>query len=236
MKLFSYIVARDYGFAPNPFHGCCSLATCKPKIRDVAAVGDWIVGTGAKTKYGLTGHLIYAMKVSEVLDYDGYWNDPRFLSKRPVLNGSLKVMYGDNIYHRNGRRWVQMNSHHSLENGRPNPRNIARDTGVNRLLIANRFVYWGRVAPPIPKCFRPYRVTGKDICCPGQGHRVMSEELAVAFEQWLDSVDKWGVQGLPLEFDAHQRAATLAAPRSPLASRKTSARRSARVAGIAWTR
>ncbi len=27
---------RDYGFAPNPFHGICTLATCKPVIRRVA--------------------------------------------------------------------------------------------------------------------------------------------------------------------------------------------------------
>ncbi len=207
MKLYSYVVARDYGFAPNPFHGFCTLATCKPKIRAGATVGDWVVGTGAKTKYRLDGHLIYAMKVAEVLDYDAFWHDTRFLCKRPILNGSLKLIYGDNIYHRAGRRWAQEDSHHSLENGKPNPRNISHDTSVNRLLISTRFVYWGRAAPTIPKRFRPFRVTGEDICCPGQGHRVMCEELAVAFEQWLESVGKWGVQDLPLEFEAHQRAA-----------------------------
>lgn len=206
MKLYSYIVARDYGFAPNPFHGFCTLATCKPRIRASASIGDWVVGTGAKTKYKLTGYLIYAMKVAEVLDYDSYWTDPRFVCKRPVLNGSLKVMYGDNIYHRSGRRWVQEDSHHSLESGSPNPRNIARDTSVDRILIATKFVYCGCTAPAIPKGFRPFRATGEDICCPGQGHRVMSEQLAVAFEQWLEAEDNWGLQGLPLEFAAHQRA------------------------------
>jgi hypothetical protein len=206
MKLYSYVVARDYGFAPNPFHGFCTLATCKPKIRAGAAIGDWIVGTGAKTRYGMSGHLIYAMKVSEILDYDAYWNDSRFLCKRPVLNGSLKLVYGDNIYHRNGRRWVQEDSHHSLENGRPNRRNIVHDTSVNRLLLATKFVYCGRAAPVIPKVFRPFRPTREDICCPGQGHRVKSETLAVAFEQWLDSVVQLGIQGLPLEFDRHQHA------------------------------
>jgi hypothetical protein len=57
MRLFSYVVARDYGFAPNPFHRHCTLATCKPGIRARAAVGDWVIGTGAKTKYRLEGHL-----------------------------------------------------------------------------------------------------------------------------------------------------------------------------------
>ena len=38
MKLFSYVVARDFAFAPNPFHGYCTLATCKPIIRRVTQV------------------------------------------------------------------------------------------------------------------------------------------------------------------------------------------------------
>ncbi len=66
MKLFTYVVARDYGFAPNPFYGYCTLATCKPQIRSTASIGHWVIGTGVKTKYDLAGHLIYAMKVDEV--------------------------------------------------------------------------------------------------------------------------------------------------------------------------
>lgn len=51
MTLYSYVVAHDFGFAPNPFDGLCTLATCKPDIRKKAAVGDYIVGTGcAKRK------------------------------------------------------------------------------------------------------------------------------------------------------------------------------------------
>ncbi len=44
--IHSYIVRYDSGFAPNPFYGFCTLATCKPDIRKHAQVGDWIVGTG----------------------------------------------------------------------------------------------------------------------------------------------------------------------------------------------
>jgi hypothetical protein len=64
VKLYSYVVARDYGFAPNPFFGVCTLATCKPQIRKHAQVGDWIVGTGAKCNR-LDGHLVYVMKVQQ---------------------------------------------------------------------------------------------------------------------------------------------------------------------------
>ena len=96
--MFSYVVRYDFGFAPNPFHGVCTLATCKPQIRRAAAVGDWVVGTGSAPNR-LTGRLVYSMRVSEAMSYDDYWNDPRFLVKRPNLRGSLIQAFGDNIYH-----------------------------------------------------------------------------------------------------------------------------------------
>lgn len=206
MKLFSYILARDFGFAPNPFYGWCTLATCKPKIRASAAVGDWVIGTGAKGKYDLVGHLIFAMRVEGTCDFDAYWNDPRFSFKKPVLNGSLKQVYGDNIYHRERGRWKQEDSHHSYAGGRTNRHNIARDTSVNCVLSSTRFVYFGSGAPAILKRFRPYKPTGEDICCSGQGHRVLSSKLAEAFEGWLKQRANWGLQGMPLEFKKHERS------------------------------
>ena len=79
-RLYSYIVARDYGFAPNPFYGFCTLATCKPRIRKKAEVGDWVIGTGSKSK-GRDGHLVYAMRVTETMSFDEYWADSRFHRK-----------------------------------------------------------------------------------------------------------------------------------------------------------
>lgn len=48
MSYFSYVVEHDYGLAPNPFGGYCSLAVCKPGIRgnENLKIGDWIIGTG----------------------------------------------------------------------------------------------------------------------------------------------------------------------------------------------
>lgn len=205
MNLRTYVVARDYGFASNPFHGYCTPATCKPRIRSYANIDDWIVGTGAKTNYGLVGYLIYAMKVDEVMDFDSYWSDPRFQVKKPVLNGSLKQIYGDNIYHRVNGEMVQADSHHSFDEGQQNPRNIEYDTGVDRILIAKKFVYYGSAASLIPDIFRPYEPTSEDLCCPGRGHRRCFHDLATAFESWLDERGEWGVQGIPLEFRAHRR-------------------------------
>lgn len=61
-RLYSYTITHDTGFAPNPFWGWCTLATCKPQIRRTAQVGDWIAGLSPKA----TGNrLVYAMQVSE---------------------------------------------------------------------------------------------------------------------------------------------------------------------------
>jgi hypothetical protein len=45
-NVYVYVVDRDFGFAPNPFYGVLTLATCKPRIRSVASMGDWVIGVG----------------------------------------------------------------------------------------------------------------------------------------------------------------------------------------------
>ena len=83
-RLHSYIVARDFGFAPNPFFGYCTLATCMVYIREGAEVGDWVAGTGSGRKsVQREGYLVFAMRVEEILTFDEYWSDPRFRVKRP---------------------------------------------------------------------------------------------------------------------------------------------------------
>lgn len=198
MRLYSYIVARDYGFAPNPFYGYCTLATCMPVIRRTAQVGDWVVGTGSATK-GLDGRLVFAMRVDETMTYNEYWADDRFSCKRPRLNGSLKQRYGDNIYHRAGpsAAWVQEDSHHSFENGRPNHANIGRDTSTDRVLVSQSFTYWGGDGPLIPKRFRDWN--GVDVSHNGRGHRVavFPDDLRDTFVQWLLDEHDSGVLGEP---------------------------------------
>lgn len=100
MNCFRYKIEHDFGFAPNPFHGTLSLATCKGDIRKNKnlQLGDWIVGLGSKSM-GNLHHIVFAMKVEEKLTFDQYWNDARFLCKKPNLNGSLIEIYGDNVYH-----------------------------------------------------------------------------------------------------------------------------------------
>jgi hypothetical protein len=47
--LRSYVITSDTGFAPNVTGGYCTLATCKPRIRRNADVGEWILGTPSKS-------------------------------------------------------------------------------------------------------------------------------------------------------------------------------------------
>lgn len=86
MKYISYVIARDYGFAPNPFHGVCTLATCKPVIRNAAEVGDWVFGSGA-VSLGRRGYLILAMRVTDKLTYDDYFQSSQYQCKKPILHG-----------------------------------------------------------------------------------------------------------------------------------------------------
>lgn len=151
MEGFAYVVARDYGFAPNPFYRICTLATCKQIIRKKAQIGDWIIGIGSKSQ-GRHDHLIYAMRVDEKLTFDQYWNDPRFFYKRPAMNGSIKAMYGDNIYHKDSAgNFQQENSHHSLAGGAVNLLNLEKDTGTSdAVLISHYFYYFGSVREKLP--------------------------------------------------------------------------------------
>ncbi|MFE8603352.1 Nmad2 family putative nucleotide modification protein [Archangium violaceum] len=200
MKLYTYVVARDYGFAPNPFFGQCTLATCKPVIRRVAQVGDWVAGTGAR-RYGLGGRLVYAMRVGETLTFDEYWEELRFRPKRPNLHGSLKQAFGDNIYHRDpfSQRWCQAKSHHSHGNGQTNSANVESDTGVNRVLVSDWFVYFGKEAIEIPTRFQ--QGEEETVIRMGRGHLVnFRSGFEEEFIQWVRSLGAEGFRGEPMEF------------------------------------
>lgn len=148
--LYIYVVDRDFGFAPNPFHGCCTLATCKPDIRKGAQIGDWVMGVGG-ARLKATGRCVYLMRVSDVSTFDEYWSDQRFELKKSLRNGSLVMMVGDNIYHYDAPsdRWVQEDSHHSNPDGSPNIKNMQTDTRSANVLISSRFYYFGCSAPHV---------------------------------------------------------------------------------------
>lgn len=199
MRLYSYVVAYDVGFAPNPFYGYCTLATCKQEIRSKAQVGDWIVGTGSRSA-GLEDRLVYAMHVEEILGYDAYWNDARFARKRPNLRGSMKRQYGDNIYHRDtDGSWVQENSRHSHDDGTPNVGHVARDTKADAVLVSSEFVYYGAGGPLIPERFRTSY--GMDLVHGAPSHRCrFPDDMRDDVIAWiLDDLER-GLQADPRDW------------------------------------
>jgi Nucleotide modification associated domain 2 len=201
-RLYSYVVRYDSGFAPNPFYGICTLATCKPDIRKAARIGDWVVGTGSADKrIERGGFLVYAMRVTEILTIREYWNDSRFRRKRPNLRGSWKLASGDNIYRWNAAKkgWDQLDSYHSRPNGSLNPDHRRKDTSVDRILISTDFVYFGGRGPQLPRRFRNQR--GAGICKQGRGRKIIDDmELIQDFVAWLRSLDHAGYAGPPLDW------------------------------------
>lgn len=150
-NLYTYVIARDFGFAPNPFHGACTLATCKPGIRKSAKVGDWILGVGGASLGAARRKCILLMNVSEKISLQQYWDEPKFALKKPCRNGSAVRMLGDNIYHRDtSGEWIQEDSHHSNPDGTTNEANLARDTErSDQVLISYCFFYFGENAVPV---------------------------------------------------------------------------------------
>lgn len=201
MRLHSYVVARDYGFAPNPFYGVCTLATCKPRIRSVAQIGDWVLGTGSRS-CGREKRVVYAMRVTGSMTFEEYWVDPRFQRKKPNLLGSKKQAFGDNIYHRSPKtnQWCQMDSHHSFTDGSPNPRNVKADTGTNRILFSDDFVYWGGSGPLLPDKVLLYGPRHESVCA-GYGHKNrFPPQLVQELISWIRCLNGAGYCGEPLDW------------------------------------
>ena len=195
-RLFVYVVKEDFGFAPNPFFGYCTLATCKPKIRQVASVGDWVVGVTPKSRRD-AGELVYAMCVEETLCFNQYWNDPRFDHKKPRLNGSLMYQYGDNVYHQlpGSPEWTLEECPHSIRNREAH---IRSDTDAPVVLVSQTFSYFGDSAISVAPQFR--NQAGFDILDIGRGHLSnFPSGFDTAFIGWLTTLPK-NVLGEPSEW------------------------------------
>lgn len=197
MQGFSYIITRDYGFAPNPFGKYCTLATCKPRIRKAASVGDWIFALASATRR-LNGPLVCMFQVAEKITFDDYWRDLRFQYKKPNMNGSLVQAWGDNIYHKEDGRWVQDDSHHSNPDGSINPHNLRKDTGsTDFVLIAEKFYYWGKTPLELPpELFDKLTVQ--------INHRNIPETDTLAVVEFVEGKEVLGLKSDPYQFETFE--------------------------------
>jgi hypothetical protein len=183
MTLCSYVVIHDFGFAPNPYWGYCTLAVCTPNHKGCKLqAGDWIVGNSS-TKTG--NLLIYAMQISEVLDFDSYYRNTRFADKIP-RDGSWMERCGDNIYFRGkGGKWTQGTAFFH-----ETPNRIAQDTKHPRVFISDHFFYFGENAPEIPRRFQ-------SLIKRRQGVKYHTSAVAHKFVNWLEQNFDPGVNGEP---------------------------------------
>lgn len=198
-RLFSYILRYDDGAAPNPFNNMCSLAICKPKIRSVATIGDWVVGLGSKPSKK-SGYLIYAMCVEEVLSMQDY--DQRAIACWPhripdTKSYALQDRLGDCIY-----------DYSTITSNRPKQRPSVHgngkdvDTeavdidlgGKNVLLSFKQFYYFGNQAialPPNLAGINPH------VNNQNQGHRSnANNNYFKGFVTWITN-EKPGQNGWP---------------------------------------
>lgn len=175
--MFTYCIPIDDGAAPNPFWGVCTLNICKPVIRRVAQVGDWVVGTGATLSRDrdLRGTVVYAMQVTQKMtmqEYDAYAKK-ELTGKIPACHHKdFKRRLGDSIYDFSTNPPKIRESVHDEGN-----RN--RDLGGIYTLLSDHFFYFGDDARPLPDDLRP-------IVKDGQGHRSRSSsKYFEAFVDWI---------------------------------------------------
>jgi hypothetical protein len=189
MKVFSYVVMSDSGFAPNPFHGTCTLACCKAQIRRSAAVGDLIVGLSTRSQ-----GIVYAMRVGQRLSFDEYWRDPAFAPKRPAWGGRTEVeRAGDNIYEPLGNGiYRQERSRHSNLDETENAGLKRVDLSGGGVLVAKEFIYFGCSPVQLPEAMKALAI--------GRNHRCrFSARQVEVVREWFDSQPR-GVHGKPTKW------------------------------------
>lgn len=202
-KLLGYIVGHDFGFAPNPFGGVCSIACCKSRVRRIVSNLDrptdaLVFGTGSIAD-GAHGKLIFWAKVSELIDFKSYYSDVRFASKKPAYDTGTQFQFGDNIYEWDelDGRYRQHHSFHSHKDGSTNEGNYQSDTGqTESVLISRDFAYFGAQAPEIPPHLSEMRLHGHE-------HRDVrtsfSREQEDLFADWIDGLGR-GYLGDPIRW------------------------------------
>lgn len=183
MKIYSYVVKHDAGFAPNPFGGFLTLATCKPKIRANIAAGDILFGTGSAATVG-NDKLVYAAIVNKIESLQEYGASSDYEIKTPSARGEWWRKHGDNIYYWADDQWQwRRNIHHPITA-------LEKDTSGQNALICRAFWYFGRDAIEIPGNFR-------SVVKRGPGCKITTnEKLIDSILEWLHNLPN-GLNGLP---------------------------------------
>jgi hypothetical protein len=167
-RLFTYKVAHDGGSAPNPFHGLCTLAICKPAIRRVAKKDDVILGLGC----GNDGaRIVYCMVVDAVVSWAEYIkgcqlgnlikNDKKYQNLKRKIPKSTKDQ-GDCIW----RDAIDYSDSLESWSGHGGEHDFNRDVknGEN-VLLGEAYWYFGKGDK------HTIRIEHLEKIIPGRGHR-----------------------------------------------------------------
>ena len=175
--LYTYIVANDCGFAPNPESGYCSLACCKPVIRRCASEGCWIIGF-CPSREG-PGKVTYVMRVNATMSFKDYSRNRRFEDRidniyRPSSEGRYEFVPNRDLNYHN----TPSENHH--------------DTQTDRVLIGSIFWYFGEKAVELPNDILD--AIGKQ----GRWTRKITEAKSIrTLVCWLTDHYRIGVHGKP---------------------------------------
>jgi hypothetical protein len=197
MRLFCYKLDTDSGFAPNPFFGVLTVATCKPLMRRSKEIGDWIAGfTSKKLCDDEVGQerLIYLMKVTDKIPIADYYLDPHFQAKIPDLS-KRECIYsvGDNIYRPRTCNPTTSSDFEQIPNRSHCDSNKEKDLSGVFVLISEQFWYFGRKAVNIPPNVRPDIPKGQSA----QGSRTWDSLQAQRFVDYIRARFAQGIHGPP---------------------------------------
>jgi hypothetical protein len=193
VRLFSYKLTHDSGFAPNPFWEVLTLATCKPQIRRYKREGDWIAGfTSAQLCADAPGQerLVYLMQVEHKLSIAEYSRDPRFAKKIPIVDSPRQIeRAGDNIYRpkrasaRAPADFTQLpnENHYDGAKGCAIGDNQRHDVSGEYVLAGSQFAYFGGTPLEIPSALRPHLPRGQSA----HGVRTYDSERASRFVEYV---------------------------------------------------
>lgn len=196
IRLFSYKLRNDSGFAPNPFGGVMTLATCKPKIRESKKPGDWIAGfTSVRFNGDAVGseRLIYLMQVTDKMLISEYWNNSEYEMKKPVSDSTRKNSVGDNIYKPTIENPTSYLDFEQIENRSHKPKDAEKDLNGKYVLISKKFWYFGCEPLIIPVDIRPEIPAGQS----SQGSLTHDFIKAEKFISYIQSNFKKGINNYP---------------------------------------
>lgn len=173
--IWRYILASDAGLAPHIADRICSLAVCKPKIREHAQKGEWIIGIKAGTARSPDPRIAYVMKVDAIMSFEGYCKK-YFRARRDAFYDYSPGSNG---------KWIDngLGDHHPSEY----PDCERKDKGGKKVLLSTHFAHFGEQGRTLNDIFWPCDPLEVDeFMIKTQGQKKFCQKpMFDAFNKWV---------------------------------------------------